>query len=202
MPIQNSLKELYSAFEANMNSAKLFTQLADLKELRGILRSLRPMAIIRDSWGPARQTIKGTLDKVYEVGLPQTVVFVVTCFEYCLKEAYRRLKGSDLTNKQEKSFLQPDVVRLLYGKILKKDVLDGDEKLVRRVEAVIQERHVIVHCAGILDETACSTFEKAGLDRGVVNSELELSPEIVSEDIEYVKTFVKKVFDQIIGEPI
>lgn len=198
MSIDNSLKEPYSIFQTNMDSAKFFTQLADLKELRRILRGLRPIAIIRDTHGPIRQIVKDALDKAYEVGLPQIVVFVVTCFEYCLKESYRRLKDSDLTNEQEKSFLQPNVIRELYGKILKKDVLDGDDKLVKRVEVVIQERHVIVHRAGIIDEKAYSAFREAGLNRGVVGSKLELSPESVREDIEYVQTFLRKVFGHVI----
>ena len=184
-------------FEVNMNSAELFIQLADLKKLRGELRSLRPIAIIRDSVGPMRLIINDICNKIYEVGLPQTVVFIVACFEYCLKGGYRRLKGGDLTDKENKSFLKPDVIRLLYGKIVKKDVLDGDEKLVRRIKAIVQERHVIVHRAGILDKKAYLAFEEAGLNRGTVGSKLKLSPEVVSEDIDHLKTFVSTILDHV-----
>lgn len=184
-------------FEVNMNSAELFIQLADLKKLRGELRSLRPIAIIRDSVGPMRLIINDICNKIYEVGLPQTVVFIVACFEYCLKGGYRRLKGGDLTDKENKSFLKPDVIRLLYGKIVKKDVLDGDEKLVRRIKAIVQEHHVIVHRAGILDKKAYLAFEEAGLNRGTVGSKLKLSPEVVSEDIDHLKTFVSTILDHV-----
>jgi len=197
MSTDNSLKEIRSVFEVNMNSARLFVQLADLKKLRGELRSLRPIAIIRDSLGPLRQIVKDICNKTYEVGLPQTVVFIVTCFEYSLKEGYRRLKDGDLTDKENRSFLKPDAIRLLYGKIVKKDVLHGDEKLVKRIKAVIQERHIIVHRAGILDKEAYLAFEEAGLNRGTVGSKLKLSPEVVSEDIDHLKTFVSTILDHV-----
>ena len=199
MPNYDSLRKLQSTFEENMDIAKRFISLAELKGLRETIRERRLITRIRDEFGPLRIRIKDISDKLYEVGLPQTEVFIVSCFEYCLKEAYRILKGSDLTREEEKSFLRPDEIRKLYGKMLKRDVLDGDEKLLKRAKAVIQTRHVIVHRGGIIDGKAHAAFKDAGLSRGMVDSRLQLTPEDVKQDIEYLETFVKKVFDHVLS---
>ena len=164
----NPLRKLQLTFEKNMDIAERFIQLADLKDIRETIRGYRLIPIIRDKVGPLRRRIKNISDKLYEVGLPQTEVFIVSCFEHCLKETYRILKGSDL-GKEERCFLRPKEIRRLYSGILKKDVLDGDEELLKRVKAVIETRHVIVHRGGIVDEKAYKVFRDAGLNLSLIH---------------------------------
>lgn len=183
----------YSALQENLNTARTFVELAGLKEIREKIRGMRPLAIIRDTIFPLRRILKDTADKLYEVGLPQVLVFVVSCLEAYLKESYQMLKGELLTAEEERVFLRLERVRELFSEILKADVLEGDEELFRRAQVVIEKRHIIVHRAGIIDQKAYDVFREAGIYEGEVGSKLRLSADKVKQDIDVVEAFARKI---------
>jgi hypothetical protein len=193
----NGFEEAYNVFLQNISISGDFLALLEFKEIRGQIREVRPLAILRDELGPARKMLKEHLDMLYKVGLPQTVVFVVSCFEDFLKSEYRFLKGQHITEKEELSFLQPQKVRDLFGEILKVDLLNGDEVLLKKVSATIQKRHIIVHRAGLIDKKAYGVFMDAQFEEGKVGDKLILNVDKVKQEIEYLGKFSKMVMDSL-----
>jgi hypothetical protein len=193
----NGFEEAYNVFLQNISISGDFLALLEFKEIRGQIREVRPLAILRDELGPARKMLKEHLDMLYKVGLPQTVVFVVSCFEDFLKSEYRLLKGQHITEKEELSFLQPQKVRDLFGEILKVDLLNGDEVLLKKVSATIQKRHIIVHRAGTIDKKAYGVFMDAQFEEGKVGDKLILNVDKVKQEIEYLGKFSKMVMDSL-----
>lgn len=192
-----TLKEIYDVFLKNMTLARDFLDLAELKEFRTKLREIRPLAILRDEYGPIRELIKSYSNNLYKVGLPQTIVFAVSCLETFLRKSYEILKGQPFSDDKRPNFLNLQKVREYYGELIKRDPLNRDEDLLIKVDAVIEKRNIIVHRAGIIDERAYKKFEKANICEGKVGDELKLDVDKVKQDISFLEKFAKVIYENI-----
>jgi hypothetical protein len=181
--------DAYAVFVENMKVATSFLEIAIGKELRTEVRSLRPLAILRDEFGPFRRLIKDYTDNVYSVGLPQTVVFSVSCFEAFLEGLYETLRGESLVGEKDHGFPNLDRVRGKFGEICKADCLKGDDALQKRVKAVLEKRNIIVHRAGMIDRKAHDAFVAAGLLGLEEGAKLVLRVDDVKEDVEALKLY-------------
>ena len=178
-------QEIWRTFEKNMRLAEKFVLIAKAREWRMLIRQYRPLATLRDQFGPLRKF----LAEAYRVGLPQVLVFAVTCYEACLKGIYEVLKGEVV----KEAFLDPIKVKERYRKVLNEDPLAGADRLVVDTRAVILKRNVIVHRAGVIDEKAEEDFKKLGLPQYRAGQEIELNAEEVKRDLNVLRDYVTKV---------
>ena len=189
----------YTEFEENISKARELIRLASLKELMleidaalmplkraRLLPEIRPFGIL-PSPEDIRMTIKDTTDKIYEVGLPQILVYAVSCLEAFLKDQYCMINPSD---KRVHIFLKAETIRKIYSAILRVDIFGGDEDLLNKLNSVFQKRHVIVHKAGVIDEKSC---KECGWDTKRLGMRLRLDSDSVNQDIDVLEQVALKV---------
>jgi len=193
-------------FEENILKAKEFIGLATLKEITKLVDNISeelenrrilpilPRVGILPSFKEIRGVLKETTDKIYEVGLPQVLVYAVSCLEAFLKDLYV-LQAQSNVEILERFPEDAYRIRQEFSKIIKGDALNGDNTLAYNMQAVFQKRHVIVHKAGIIDEKSC---EKALWEKSLVGTKLKLTSTIVNEDIETINKFAHTIYFKLI----
>lgn len=196
-------------FKGNMEKARICIGLGYAKEVKTALDVLgfgksimefmrnRPRVVpfiddgvnfITDYW--EKQLVpfmESQVKKLYELGLPQTLVFIVSCLEAYLKDNYLLITGNEV----KKSLLNTKNIRRTYGCLVKGDILGGDEELRKDLEEIFQKRHVIIHNGGIIDEQACDKVEK--WDESMIDQQVTLNSRVVEEHLARIEEFVTLV---------
>lgn len=73
----SDLEEAYDDLTRELGLARELLSLARAQELRKELREVRPLAIIRDQYGPIRAMVRDYANKISETALPLLIVFCV-----------------------------------------------------------------------------------------------------------------------------
>jgi len=205
----SGIREPFQEFKENIHKARELIRLAELKEItilidNKVLEPLKALGITRFPPPPLpplpgfpspeelHNLIRETTNKIYEVGLPQVLVFAVSCLEAYLKDQYRLLNPTD-PKRDKYNFLRAELVRKVYSAVLKRDVLKGNDPLERAIREIVIKRHVIVHRACIIDEKACLD----GLERKLVGTKLPLSSKVVGEDLDKIELFASLIYDSV-----
>ena len=182
------VKQPFEVFKENIAKARELMRLAELKEviialdnileplkeLRKLLRTLRRPLGIFPSLEDIRMLIKEKSDKIYEVGLPQILVFAIACLEAYLRDQYHILNPSDRDIDRyrflrlNRKVRRLEELRKIYRKVLKRDILQENEILERELIDILGKRHIVAH----------------GL------SELKLNSTIVSRDLDKIEEIV------------
>lgn len=186
-------KDAFYVFERNMELVEKFTLLAEIREARMVFRERRLLPVLREEVGVIRKHLRD----VYSVGLPMVLVFIVTCYEECLKEIYETLKGDKLTREESRAFFHPEKVRGLFYKIVKTDPLNGNNQLSRNTRIVIVKRNVIVHRAAKIDRKAeeeLRTLDVTGYRKG---QKLKLEAREVRGDAQTLKSYATMIFKSV-----
>jgi len=131
--------------------------------------------------------IESQVKKLYELGLPQTLVFIVSCLEAYLKDNYSLITSNEV----KKSLLNIKNIQRTYGRLIKGDILGGDEELRKDLEEIFQKRHVIVHNGGIIDKKAREKVEK--WDDSMIGQQVTLNSHVVEEHLARIEEFVALV---------
>ena len=162
------VKQPFEVFKENIAKARELMRLAELKEItiavdnvleplkeRKVLPILpRPFGIF-PSPEDIRKLIKEKSDKIYEVGLPQILVFAIACLEAYLRDQYHIMNPSDRDIDRYRFLrLNRKVRRLelikIYRKALKKDIFQENEILERELMGILKKRHIVAHGVGEL----------------------------------------------------
>jgi hypothetical protein len=130
--------------------------------------------------------------ELYELALPQILVFMVSCLEAYLKDNY-----SLCSRHSVKNLLNVETIRKSYGRLIHGDIFNGDEELGSDLQEILQTRHVIVHRNGIIDEEACEKVER--WNKSMVNKEIKLNTSIVEGYLKTVEKFGKVVHQRTAG---
>jgi len=160
------VKQPFEVFKENIAKARELMRLAELKEVtividnileplkeRKLLQTLRtlrrPLGIF-PSLKDIRMLIKEKSDKIYEVGLPQILVFVIACLEAYLRGQYHIINPSDRNIDRYRFLRLNHKVRSLefrkrYRKVLKRDIFQENEILERELIDILEKRHAIAH---------------------------------------------------------
>lgn len=183
------VKQPFEVFKGNIVKARELMRLAELKEVtialdnilelpkeRKLLQTLRtlrrPLGIF-PSLKDIRMLIKEKSDKMYEVGLPQILVFAIACLEAYLRDQYHIINPSDIEIDRYRFLRLHHKVRSLefrkrYREALKKDILQENEILEKELIDILKKRHTIAHGLGELE-----------LNSTIVNRYLDKIEEIV-----------------------
>lgn len=164
--------------------------LAELKELREKIRSIRPIARLRDEFGPLRYKIKEFTDRLYEMSLSLSLVYTISCLEKFLRNTYLEL-GFNIEKKDRGIFSSPKEFLKRLSKRIGVDYQPDD--LAKRVEAIFQKRHIIVHRDGLIDKDAYGIFKQAKIDEGNIGDRLILDSKKLKDDVSYIKKFAERV---------
>jgi hypothetical protein len=78
--------------------------------------------------------------------------------------------------------------------LIHRDIFDGNEEFRRKLQEILQTRHVIVHNGGIIDEKAVKRVEK--WNESMINKEIELHSDIVEGYLETIEKFAKQVHEK------
>lgn len=187
-------------FRSNIEKARELIRLAQLKEVMlGIDRlvesfpalkmigNLRP-GIFLPSPEEIRRPIKHTTDRIYEVGLPQTLVFAVSCLETFFKDQYKMLSKKE---EEGRWFQNIEKVRNNFGKYVSGDILDGKDDLFKETNEIFERRHVIVHKAGFIDKDYC---EKTQRPPALIGSRLQLTADVLMKHIDVLEEVAETVY--------
>lgn len=154
-------------------------RLAELKEITIAVDSIlkrrkllpilpRPLGIF-PSLKDIRQLIKEESDRIYDVGLPQILVFAVACLEAYLRDQYHMKNPSD-RDIDKYRFLRLnrrlgrlEELRKIYRKVLKRDIFQGNEILERELIDILKKRHTVAH--GLSELKLNSTIVKHDLNK-------------------------------------
>ena len=192
-------------FNNNIERATKFLQLAELKELRERL-SLPIIKQIR----LIRQVIEKRTSEMYEVGLPQVLVYSVSCLEAYLKDYYYFTLKKIGIEYQETRFWWNDILQKYED--LVEDIFEGNKELLFDVEEIREKRHVVIHNSGIVDSEAIKRIIKnvnnkkkySSLQKQITqhkirewesmeNEKLSLESKIIENDIKTIKRFVELI---------
>lgn len=207
-------EEPFRAFKKNMEKARTVLMLTRAKEFKAVLEKVgfgeqirqiirsRPRLIplfknVADSMVESFEAqiepiIQEKVMELYELALPQILVFMISCLEAYLKDNYSLHSGHNV-----KSLLNVRTISETYGRLIHGDIFNGDEELRKDLQEVLQTRHVIVHKGGIIDEEACEKAER--WDQSMVNKEIKLNSSIVEGYLEIVEKFGKVVHERTAG---
>ena len=174
-------KQPFEVFKENIAKARELMRLAELKEVTiaidNILeplkeRKLLPILPRRLGIFPSpediRMLIKEKSDKIYEVGLPQVLVFAIACLEAYLRGQYHIINPRDreidryrfLRFNRKARILE---FRKIYHKVLKRDIFQENEVLERELIDILEKRHTIAH--GLRELKLNSTIVSRYLDK-------------------------------------
>lgn len=194
-------KDAFYFFKKNMDDARQTLRLLRLDEVWEDIQSMRPLSRFRPM--PIRKLLKERSEKVYELVLPQIIVFGVASLDAFLKMKYEQLSRfkqiaeDEGKRRNEKTiFQETGRIRNKFGELVKKDIFRGDEKLKEDLQKVFGKRHVIAHRAGVIDDDYC---EKHKLDKSWINRKLPLDVETVENDLTTIEKF-GDIANKIIGE--
>ena len=185
-------------FEYNFSKAKNLLELTKIHEIKNkidefIEKRPRPLGLEPPLFGlfdSIREYLKTPLDNymniVSKTCYEQSVVAGVTALETYLRDKFCEEKGID--EYVGRSFQNVNFIEEKFREI---DIeIFESEEVKRRLNHVLQIRHVIVHKAGIIDEKACNN---AGWDNKLVGKHISrfLNYDIVKEILDFIERFVK-----------
>jgi len=180
-------QDAFKFFKKNINDAKRTLKLLRLEELWGDIQSIRPLSQIRLM--PIRRMLKERSERIYELVLPQIIVFGVSSLDAFLKEKYKQKKGKEY-GKGNRAFQKADTIRKALGKCIKGDIFAGDENLKEDLQKVFDKRHVIAHRAGRIDDKYYDKYCKGkGFDVSWVRKKLPLKSKEVENDLAIIEKF-------------
>jgi uncharacterized membrane-anchored protein YjiN (DUF445 family) len=207
-------EEPFQTFEKNMEKARTVLMLTRAKEFKAVLEEVgfgerirqiirsRPRlipllenvadSIVESFEAQIEPFIQEKVMELYELALPQILVFMVSCLEAYLKDNYSLHSGRSV-----KSLLNVGIISKTYGRLIHGDIFNGDEELRKDLQEILQTRHVIVHKGAIIDEEACEKVER--WDQSMVNKEIKLNSSIVEGYLELVEKFGKVVHERTAG---
>jgi len=166
---------------------KLLTSLK-VREIRIELRSIRPIALLRDEFGPIRRYFKEFVDNVSKVALPLILVFCVSSLEKFLRSIWELRFGS-YPKKFRKIFSNPKC----FAKHVRKKFGVEIGPLTYRANAVAMKRHILLHRGGVIDKDALKVFREAGIRDLKENQKLLLTVENVEDDIKILEEFADAI---------
>lgn len=204
-------KEPFRIFEENMEKVRTVLMLTHAKEFKAVLekmefrKSIRQImrnrphlipliedvidSIIESFEAEIEPIIQEKVMKLYELALPQILVFMVSCLEAFLKDNY-----SIHSKRRVRNLLNVKTIRNSYGRLIHGDIFNGDEELRRDLQEILQTRHVIVHNGGIIDEDACEKVER--WNESMINKEIRLNSDTVESYLKIVEKFAKQVYEK------
>jgi len=204
-------EEPFRTFEKNMEKARTVLMLTRAKEFKTVLEKIefgerirqiirnRPRliplfesvtdSIVESFEAQIEPIIQEKVMELYELALPQILVFLISCLEAYLKDNYSLHSGHSVKN-----LLNVGTISKSYGRLIHGDIFNGDEGLRRDLQEILQTRHVIVHKGGIIDEEACEKTER--WNESMVNKEIKLNSGIVEDYLKIVEKFGKVVHER------
>ena len=177
-------QDAFKFFKKNISDSKLTLKLLRLDELWGDIQSIRPRPQI--GLMPIRRKLKERSERIYELVLPQIIVFGISSLDAFLKEKYKQKIGREY-KEGKGAFQKADTIRKEFGKCIKGDIFAGDENLKGDLQKVFNKRHVIAHRAGVIDSEYC---EKNGLKEELwMGMKLPLKSKDVENDLATIEKF-------------
>ncbi len=133
----------FVVFNKNIKKATDFLLLAELKELRE-----RFSIPVIEQYRPIRQMIKKWTAEICKVGLPQVLVYSVSCLDACIKNHYFNLNG-DKEKYYRSSFQNPNFVQDRFNELTESEMnifVNNEElELKKNWKKIVEKRNEIVH---------------------------------------------------------
>lgn len=191
----SAIDDAYRELENEFRLVKEFLNVVNLQEARTHIRASRPIAVFRDNVGPVRKEVVDYVRVLVQDALQMVIVLCVSRLESFLRVFWEERVG-EISKPDRTLFSNP---RKFAGEFAgeageKKGVLlFVDEAVKNDAQAVVQERHVLVHNGGKIDDNAIKQFEKAGRYGFKSGDKLQLSVDLVRRDIKCIESFVSSV---------
>ena len=164
-----------------MDDVKQTLKLLRLDEIWEDIQSMRLLSRFRPM--PIRKMLKERSKKIYELVLPQMIVFGGASLDAFLKLKFEQATGHEYGG----NFQRTDKIKEGFEKYVEGgDIFGGDEKLKKDLQKVFNKRHVIAHRAGVIDDTY---RKKCTLDEAWINRKLPLDAETVENDLTTIEKF-------------
>lgn len=185
----------YDLFTKELDLVRNLLSIIRLKEDRESVRSIRPLASLRDEIGPLRSRIKDFTDRVYDAVLPLMLAYSVACLEQFLRTAWEDRFGEPKKSMRH-LFSQPKPLALkLRNNLGQKEVVSTAFK----ANAVAMKRHVLLHRNGVVDKDALAVFMEAGIKDVREGDRLSLSVQDVEDAVDTVQRFAHEVRDVLLA---
>ncbi|MBC7091961.1 MAG: hypothetical protein H5T50_08680 [Nitrososphaeria archaeon] len=190
MSISEEIEACFKEFEEELEFARNLLLVLKMRSLRTEIRSVRPLAALRDEFGPIRSYAKEFIDQVSEAALPLILIYCVSSLEVFLRSLWE-LKMGDITRDLRRIFSDLKC----FSKKIKHKYNVEIGRLVFQANAVAQKRHILIHNKGVIDNDSLSKFREAGITEFSEGQKLLLTVEDVEKDIKVLEEFATTVKD-------